>query len=110
MCAVFSLLLILDGPFVLLTLFAVMARLSIAGAFATTYLYTPEVYPTQVRATGLGIASCFSRVAALLTPFVEEYFVIYGDYIPLSAFALLSIMAGIASLMLPFETAKQELK
>lgn len=36
------------------------------GAWAALYAYTPEVYPTLLRTTGMGLASAFARVSATL--------------------------------------------
>ncbi len=36
------------------------------GAWGCVYSYTPEVYPTDVRASGSGWASAFGRVGALI--------------------------------------------
>jgi putative MFS transporter len=54
----------------LLTIFAVVARLCIMGAFSTTFVFTPEVFPTVVRSTGLGFCAAVSRLAGVITPFV----------------------------------------
>ena len=35
--------------------FIFLIRALATGAFQTVYVYTPEVYPTSVRATGLGL-------------------------------------------------------
>jgi putative MFS transporter len=32
------------------------------------YLYTPELYPTRLRAQGVGIALAWSRVAGMIAP------------------------------------------
>jgi putative MFS transporter len=38
------------------------------GAWGCVYSYTPEVYPTNVRGTGVGWAAAFGRVGALVAP------------------------------------------
>ncbi|GAA5235631.1 MFS transporter [Verticiella sediminum] len=38
------------------------------GAYAGIYAYTPEVFPTQVRATGTGMASGMSRFGGAIAP------------------------------------------
>ena len=37
--------------------------------FQAVYVYTPEVYATNIRATALGVHTAAARVGALLTPF-----------------------------------------
>jgi putative MFS transporter len=49
------------------------------GVWAGAYTYTPEQYPTLVRATGVGSASSFGRIGGLLAPIVIGYILpIYG--------------------------------
>jgi MFS transporter, putative metabolite:H+ symporter len=38
------------------------------GTYAGLYAYTPELFPTEVRATALGIASSLSRIGAIISP------------------------------------------
>jgi putative MFS transporter len=48
------------------------------GAWGCVYSYTPEVYPTDVRASGSGWASAFGRVGAFIAPFIVP--ALYGLY------------------------------
>ena len=38
------------------------------GAWGALYALTPEVYPTELRATGAGWAAGFGRIASILAP------------------------------------------
>ncbi|GAA3464894.1 MFS transporter [Saccharothrix longispora] len=38
------------------------------GTYAGVYSYTPEVFPTWIRATGTGLSSAFGRVGSILAP------------------------------------------
>jgi putative MFS transporter len=40
------------------------------GAFAVIYTYTPELYPTSIRSTGMGVASSVGRIGGLAAPIV----------------------------------------
>ncbi len=40
------------------------------GMWSALYAYTPELYPTAVRATGTGFASAVGRIGSLIGPFV----------------------------------------
>ena len=42
---------------------------------AVLYLYTPEVYPTRMRAIGTGAATCWLRLASAAAPLLVGYFV-----------------------------------
>ena len=46
-----------------------MIRAFATGVFQAVYVYTPEVYATNIRASALGVHSAAARIGALLTPF-----------------------------------------
>jgi len=49
------------------------------GSYAGIYAYTPELFPTEARATAQGIASSLSRIGAVISPITVGYiFPIYG--------------------------------
>ncbi|SDV48826.1 MFS transporter [Chitinasiproducens palmae] len=43
------------------------------GVNAGEYAYTPEVFPTHLRATGMGTASAFGRIGAICSPMLVGY-------------------------------------
>jgi MFS transporter, putative metabolite:H+ symporter len=43
------------------------------GTYAGVYAYTPEVFPTDVRATGTGLASSIGRLGAIAAPILVGY-------------------------------------
>ena len=55
-----------DSP--LLLALAIMGKLLCGNQYFIVYLYTPELYPTVIRTTGLGTASTVARVAGMLAP------------------------------------------
>lgn len=40
------------------------------GTYAALYAYTPEVYPTRLRATGMGMASAVGRIGGIAAPII----------------------------------------
>src|SRR5438552_16873451 len=40
------------------------------GAWGVVYTYTPELYPTSVRATGAGVAEAVGRVGGIIGPYL----------------------------------------
>ena len=88
----------------MLTFFLFTARALISGGFQASYVYTPEVYPTEVRALALGSCSGFARLGALLTPFVAQVLVETSKSFAIWVYAVLAVLAGICALMLPIET------
>ncbi|MDP9995955.1 putative MFS transporter [Variovorax boronicumulans] len=51
------------------------------GTYAGVYAYTPEVFPTQVRATGSGMASAIGRIGGITAP------ILVGFIYPTAGFA-----------------------
>jgi MFS transporter, putative metabolite:H+ symporter len=47
----------------------------IGSANAVLYLYTPEIYPTRMRAIGTGAATCWLRLASATAPILVGYLV-----------------------------------
>uniref|UniRef100_A0A914VPD8 Major facilitator superfamily (MFS) profile domain-containing protein n=1 Tax=Plectus sambesii TaxID=2011161 RepID=A0A914VPD8_9BILA len=86
------------------TAFIFIARAFISGAFQAAYVYTPEVYPTTLRAIGLGAASGFARLGAIVTPFVAQVASETSLYIPIAIYGTAGLFGVIAALLLPIET------
>ncbi|PWV95215.1 putative MFS transporter [Paenibacillus cellulosilyticus] len=40
------------------------------GAWGAMYAYTPELYPTPIRSTGVGLAASFGRVGGVIGPYL----------------------------------------
>jgi putative MFS transporter len=40
------------------------------GAWGAMYAYTPELYPTAVRSTGVGLAASFGRIGGVIGPYL----------------------------------------
>jgi putative MFS transporter len=54
----------------LITFFGFWLSFFMNGTYAGIYAYTPELYPTAFRATGMGVASSFGRVGGLAAPLI----------------------------------------
>lgn len=87
-----------------LTFFLFSARALISGGFQAAYVYTPEVYPTKIRALALGSCSGMARLGALITPFVAQVLVENNKFLAIVVYAVLALFAAVCALMLPIET------
>ena len=72
------------------------ARLGAVGAFTSTWLTHPRMFPTLFAVTSLGIANFASRSFVIFAPMVAE--IAYP--IPVVIFTSLTILAGISSLFI----------
>jgi MFS transporter, putative metabolite:H+ symporter len=53
-----------------LVVVAMCARLCMMGASSATWVITPELFKTELRASGHAIANCMARLGAFLVPFL----------------------------------------
>ncbi|KAI8783267.1 synaptic vesicle 2-related protein [Biomphalaria glabrata] len=93
-----------------LTFFLFVARAVISGAFQGAYVYTPEIYPTSVRAIGLGTCSGMARVGAIITPFVAQVLLKQSTYAAISLYGSFCLIAALAAFFLPIETRGYDMK
>ena len=56
---------------VLITTAGAVLSFFLNGTYAGVYAYTPEVFPTFIRATGTGLSSAFGRVGSIIAPTVS---------------------------------------
>mmetsp|Transcript_110478 Transcript_110478/g.277644 ORF Transcript_110478/g.277644 Transcript_110478/m.277644 type:complete len:527 (+) Transcript_110478:200-1780(+) len=80
------------------------ATCAVALSFAVIYMYASELFPTDVRATSMGIQSLCARVGAMAAPFVAA---LPGKRMPLLIFATPCMLGGILILFLPETRGKQ---
>ncbi|KWD78658.1 MFS transporter [Burkholderia ubonensis] len=71
-----------------------------ASGFITAYVYTPEQYPTSIRASGCGLGSAWLKIASFVAPMVVPHAIIGGDLSP--AFYLLGVVPLIAAVTVRF--------
>eukprot|EP01119_Soliformovum_irregulare_P021198 TRINITY_DN7011_c0_g2_i1.p1 TRINITY_DN7011_c0_g2~~TRINITY_DN7011_c0_g2_i1.p1 ORF type:complete len:537 (+),score=75.78 TRINITY_DN7011_c0_g2_i1:123-1733(+) len=89
-------------------LFAIF-RGFITGGFQVMWVYTPEVYPTTIRSTGIGMCASVSRIGGMITPYVAQLLSQYNVYLSLGFYAIFAWIAGMCSLFLPVETTGRHL-
>ncbi|XP_067856006.1 putative transporter SVOPL [Heptranchias perlo] len=96
-----------------LTTILFILRALVSANFTIIYIYTAEVYPTNIRSLGLGSCSSMARIGAMIAPFIAQ--VLLGRW-PVTALCLFSVVCIICSILaftLPIETkgrAMQEIK
>lgn len=63
---------------------------------AVLYLYTPEIYPTRIRAIGTGLSTSWLRIGSAVGPTIVGFLV--TDYGILSVFLMFAIVAAIGAI------------
>ncbi|PIN12686.1 Synaptic vesicle transporter SV2 (major facilitator superfamily) [Handroanthus impetiginosus] len=83
----------------------VSSRMFIEAAFSTYYVYIKEVYPTSVRASGVGLAISVGRIGGMVCPLVAVGLV-RGCHQTLAVimFGIIILLSGISASFFPFET------
>ena len=75
------------------------------GAWGVVYLYTPELYPTSVRATGAGIAAAVGRTGGIVGPFLTP--VLVKDYLGQTGVYAMFMVVLVATALIVFVLAEE---
>ena len=101
-----------DSPTTIVVLGALTAFFGFAGAGGPLFVYTSEVYPTEFRATGTGLAASWQRIGGIVAPSVLG--AIFAAAVPnYTSFALMAavlLVGGLAVGLLGFETRGRSLE
>lgn len=94
---------------VFLTLILFLGRGVIAGLFQAAYVYTPEVYPTNLRSIGVGGCSSLARLGAMCTPYVAQVLFQASVGQAVAVYSAFALLASVACIFLPYETRGNDL-
>ena len=82
---------------------------AVLGAWAVLYAYTSEIFPTEVRSTGLGLTGSIGKVAAVVGPVFFGTLTQFGYLVALAPVAVSLVFAGLGLLVWGSETKGQTL-
>jgi len=92
-------------------LWAVMFSFFNLGAWGVTYAYTPELYPTAIRATGAGWANAVGRVGSIVGPYFLGMLLSYGDQeTAFLAFSMVQLISAAVIIIAARETMGKDLE
>ncbi|CAH2325251.1 solute carrier family 22 member 6-B-like [Pelobates cultripes] len=80
--------------------FSILVRGFLGSYFVCGYLYTAELYPTELRQTGMGFTNMMMRLGAVVSPLVTMTKA-YMSFLPLLIFGVVSTVCSIPLLFLP---------
>jgi MFS transporter, putative metabolite:H+ symporter len=81
------------------------------GAWGVVYSYTPELYPTAVRATGAGVAAAVGRVGGIIGPYLTPVLVpLIAQSGTFGLFMVLLVITAAAVALLGEETRGRSLE
>jgi len=94
---------IMVGAALLLMSFALL------GTWGALYAFTPEIYPTASRATGMGAAGAMARIGGLMAPSVLAPVMAHSLVAAVGTFAVLLVLGAIATWLIDVETRQRAL-
>ena len=74
------------------------------SASTIKHVYTSEAYPKNVRATGLGMAHLFTRIAGMLAPVFANVVYATDATLCIVLFSVMFAVVALSSALLPFDT------
>ena len=88
------------------------------GTYAALYAYTPEIFPTWVRATGMGLSSAFGRLGGIIAPLFVGFFAerlgfagVFGATTTVLAIGVVTVLLfGVSTASQSLETSSNELR
>jgi len=82
------------------------------GAWGVIYTYTPELYPTSIRALGSGWAAGFGRIGGMLAPMLVGVLLVHGAPMDIifAMFASVFVIVSIIVLALGIESKQKSLE
>jgi putative MFS transporter len=80
------------------------------GAWGVVYTYTPELYPTEMRATGAGTAAAVGRTGGILAPIIVGMVLNLGQHVVFAQFAAVVVLGALAVAILGEETKQKSLE
>ncbi|MEE6477915.1 hypothetical protein FKM82_011668, partial [Ascaphus truei] len=85
-------------------------RALVSANFNTIYIYTAEVYPTVMRAIGMGTSGSVCRIGAMAAPFIAQVLLSASIIGGLCLFAMVCFICALSAFTLPIETKGRALK
>ncbi|XP_013360424.1 PREDICTED: putative transporter SVOPL isoform X3 [Chinchilla lanigera] len=90
--------------------FLFMLRALVAANFNTIYIYTAEVYPTTMRALGMGTSGSLCRIGAMVAPFISQVLMSASFLGALCLFSSVCVVCAVSAFTLPIETKGRALQ
>lgn len=105
-CLIFTL---ATGTPSLLATAILLMSFALLGSWGALYAYTPELYPTGARATGMGAAGAAARLGGLTAPSVFALVAAQNLGLAVALFAAFLAISAVAAFFIDAETRQQAL-
>ncbi|TRW98618.1 MFS transporter [Paracoccus sp. M683] len=78
----------------------ILMSFALLGTWGALYAFTPELYPTPLRGTGMGTASAVARLGGIIAPSLLGAIIAKGFGVAIGTFAGLLVLAAVALMLL----------
>jgi putative MFS transporter len=80
-------------------------KLATSAVFIILYIFVLEIYPTQVRSTGMALCTMVGRIGSIMSPLVHSYATAYGGHDAyFLIIAMIALTAGGTAMFIPMDT------
>ncbi|XP_060866747.1 organic cation transporter protein-like [Metopolophium dirhodum] len=86
---------------ILNVLLYLIGKFSITISFVILYMYTAEMFPTEIRHSLFGICSMFGRIGSMVAPQTPLLVTYFGELSPLLLFSVSALLSGLLALLFP---------
>ena len=90
-----------------LTIGLFLTRGLIAGVFQAAYVYTPEMYPSYLRDTGVSTCTAMARFGAMITPYVALIVLQLSSIAAMGIYGITAMCAAVAIIVLPVQGTRR---
>ncbi|KAF7418175.1 hypothetical protein HZH68_000828 [Vespula germanica] len=98
----FSVLLVLPDMLKNIKMFvALLGRLCISSVFVAVIIHCSELFPTVIRNVAIGTSSTCAHIGSTLAPYLVDYFVIYGWWVPNAVCGLTTFISALFTQVFP---------
>ncbi len=96
---------------ILLLIQSMLVNFVMAFAWSVMNIYTPELYPTRCRATGLGLCNSSTRIGGVVTLLLGQVLIAeFGALVPYLSFGVALLLGSALIASLPYETLGLDLQ
>ncbi|ELU15629.1 hypothetical protein CAPTEDRAFT_92879 [Capitella teleta] len=100
LASIVSIYMILRGYGLANTIFNMVAKCFVTIAFNSIFIYTAELFPTEVRCIGAGVASSLSKMGSMAAPFFGKLLSVWPA-LPSVIYGSMALLSGLLILILP---------
>ena len=80
---------------------AIIGKMFVSIAYGIMWIWSSEVYPTNIRSVGVGMNQFVSKLGTVTMPWISKHLIIFYQPLPFLVMGVLSFIGGIIACVLP---------